>query len=51
MTALTADDAVTEDMKAFAGTIFNSCGEAIWVDESAMEPLRPSVAADRVTFL
>ena len=39
MTALTADDAVTEDMKAFAGTIFNSCGEAIWVDESAMEAI------------
>lgn len=39
MTALTADDAVTEDMKAFAGTIFNSCGETIWVDESAMEAI------------
>ena len=39
MTALTADDAVTEDMKTFAETIFNSCGEAIWVDESAMEAI------------
>ena len=38
-TAFTADDAVTEDMKAFAGTIFNSCGETIWVDESAMEAI------------
>ena len=46
MTALTADDAVTEDMKAFAGTIFNSCGETIWLMKVPWKPLRPSVAAD-----
>jgi pyrroline-5-carboxylate reductase len=39
MTALTADAAVTGDAKEDAGAIFQSCGETVWVDESAMEAI------------
>jgi pyrroline-5-carboxylate reductase len=39
MTALTADDRVSEAAKKAADAMFTSCGETVWVDESAMEAI------------
>ena len=39
MSALTAEEGVSDEDRRAAEAIFASCGEAVWVDESAMEAI------------